>query len=233
MDSRYERTLGRILPGDRLLAVLFCLALNGLVYWGAQALTARREMVDMTTALDQLIPFGPGWSVVYVGAFLFWAVSYVALARGGSWYGFMTAEALAKLLCGLCFLALPATNLRPALTRGGFGAWLLGLIYRMDAPRNLFPSIHCMESWLCFVGLRRRADVPLWGKATALVCAALICYSTLAVRQHVIADVISGILLAEGVMHLNRCFRWGTRLKNCFQALWKRISESRYAKNTI
>lgn len=232
MDSRYERTLGRILPGDRLLAVLFCLGLNGLVYWGAQALTAHRTLTNLTTALDQMVPFEPGWSIVYVAAYLFWAISFVVLARGWNWYGFMTAEVLAKLLCGLCFLILPTTNLRPELTGDGFGVWLLGLIYRVDAPRNLLPSIHCMESWLCFAGLRRRTDVSLLGKAAALACTVLICWSTLAVRQHVITDVISGVLLAEGMMMLGRRFHWGLRLKVCFNALWKRISESNHAKNT-
>ena len=190
MDSRYERTLGRVLPGDRLLAVLFCLVLNGVVYWGTQALTAHRDLLNLTTALDQLIPFAPGWSIVYVGAYIFWVVSYVVLARSWNWYGFMTAEVLAKLLCGLCFLLLPTTNLRPELTGEGLGVWLLGLIYRLDAPRNLLPSIHCMESWLCFAGLRSQNSVPLWGKAAAFICAVLICYSTLAVRQHVLVDMI-------------------------------------------
>ncbi len=226
MDSRYERTLGRVLPGDRLLAVLFCLGLNSLVYWGTQALTARRELLDLTTAMDQWFPFAPEWSVVYVGAFPFWIVSYVVLARGWSWYGVMTAEVLAKLLCGVCFLLLPTTNVRPELTGAGFGVWLLGMIYRLDAPRNLLPSIHCMESWLCFAGLRCRRDVPLWGKAAALICAVLICWSTLATRQHVLVDVIAGILLAETMMGLSRHFHWGFRMKSCFGALWQKISAS-------
>ena len=64
--------------------------------------------------------------------------------------------------------------------------------------RNLFPSIHCLASWLCFVVLRRQQEIPRWYRVCCGIMAILICVSTVAVRQHVLADVAGGILLAEG-----------------------------------
>ncbi len=214
----YDRKLGKLLPSNRLLAVLFCLALNSIVYWGAQTVTVGRPMLDMTTALDQMIPLVPGWVTVYIFAYLFWAVGYVLLARGMEWYSVMTAEVMAKLVCGAFFLLVPTTNVRPELGEDVFSQ-LLGMVYAADAASNLFPSIHCLESWICFSGLRNRRDIPRWYKLFSLVTALMICASTVLIRQHVIADVIAGILLAEGFLWLSRRQHMGSRLKKAMTTL--------------
>lgn len=219
----YDHTLGKILPSDRLLAVLFCLLLNSIVYWGAQTVTSGWTMLDMTTAIDRWIPLMPAWTFIYVGAYLFWAVGYVLMARGRNWYSIMTAEVFAKLICGAFFLLLPTTNLRPTLSAGTVGAWLLEFIYESDAASNLFPSIHCLESWICFTGLRNRKDVPKWYRVFSGIFAVLVCVSTLMIRQHVIADVIAGVLLAEVSIRLSSRFGAGNRLYRAFNGLDRKI----------
>ena len=92
---RYDRTLGKLLPSSRLLSVLFCLLLNSLVYWCTQSMVAGRQLLDLTTSIDQMIPFDPRWVFIYVACFLFWAVGYVLMARLDRWYSIMTAEVLA------------------------------------------------------------------------------------------------------------------------------------------
>lgn len=214
----YDRTLSRLLPSSRLLGTLVCVVLNGTVYWGAQRLSAGRTMVDMTTSLDRMLPVIPAWVLVYVGAFLFWAIGYVILARGEDWYEVMTGEVMAKILCGVIFVALPTTNLRPELGTDVFSK-LLKMLYAMDAPTNLFPSIHCLESWICFAGLRGRTDVPRWYRVVSLAAAGVICASTVLIRQHVLADVAAGILLAEGCLLLSRRRHMGRRLRRWMTAL--------------
>lgn len=214
----YDRSLGRILPSQRLLAVLCCLLLNSIVYWGAQTFTAGWTLTDLTTALDQKIPVIPAWSVIYVVAFPFWAVSYVVMARDREWYTIMTAEVFAKLICGAVFFLLPTTNQRPLLMDEPF-AWLLRMIYEQDAALCLLPSIHCLESWICFAGLRRRKDLPRavrWGSGALAV---LVCISTLTTKQHVLVDVVAGVLLAETLVDVARWRRWGGRLQRWFTAL--------------
>ena len=138
---RYDRTLGKLLPSSRLLSVLFCLLLNSLVYWCTQSMVAGRQLLDLTTSIDQMIPFDPRWVFIYVACFLFWAVGYVLMARLDRWYSIMTAEVLAKLICGIVFLLIPCTNVRPEIAGTGPAQWLLGLIYRLDPPLDLLPSI--------------------------------------------------------------------------------------------
>lgn len=70
-------------------------------------------------------------------------------------------------------------------------------LYNIDSADNLFPSIHCTVSWLCWVGIRKSKNITLVYRYFSLIFAILVCISTLTTRQHVIADDISGILIAE------------------------------------
>ena len=183
----------------------FCVSLaltllgNRLAYVGGRLLGQGRFHHDLTSSADALIPVLP-WTVsIYFGCFLFWVLLYhrVSMLPRERSDRFFCANLLAKGFCFLLFVLLPTTNVRPALP--GTTVWdaLMRFLYRIDDPDNLFPSIHCMISWLCWVGVRRNRDVPVAWRASALVMAIAVCLSTLTTRQHVLADVFGGVLLGE------------------------------------
>jgi membrane-associated phospholipid phosphatase len=104
------------------------------------------------------------------------------------------------------FMLVPATFDRPAAdTLSGPGAWLLKIVYAMDEPTRLIPSIHCYASYMCVRPLfsREFGSFPLSYKLFSLVMTILICLSTLFTRQHVIVDVFAGIALGEIVYLLS------------------------------
>ena len=82
---------------------------------------------------------------------------------------------------------------------GGNSLWdnALRFLYQIDAPDNLFPSIHCLVSWFSYLGVRGRKDIPQWYRTLSFVMALAVFISTLTTRQHVIVDVFGGVLLAE------------------------------------
>ncbi len=172
---------------------------NQTVYYGGNLLAHNAPHRNLELPVDRLIPFLPWTVVIYLGCFLFWAALYLRFAGRDkpSAYRFFCADFLAKGVCLVCFLLLPTTNLRPVVQDAGVWERLMLFVYRMDAPTNLFPSIHCLVSWLCFIGARsdrRFSPRAVW--LTGLTAAA-ICLSTLTTRQHVAVDVAGGILLAE------------------------------------
>ena len=71
------------------------------------------------------------------------------------------------------------------------------LLYSVDAVDNLFPSIHCLVSWFCWIGIRKRPDIPMLQRYFSLAVAVAVCLSTLTTKQHVITDVIGGVALAK------------------------------------
>lgn len=182
----------------RLLLPPAALLWNQLVYWGGAALAETRHHYQFSTALDRAIPLIPWTVCIYFGCYAFWALHYCLCAavplRARR---FFTADFIAKGVCFVFFVGLPTTMARPAVQ--GLNVWesLVRALYILDAPVNLFPSIHCLNSWLCWASAR---DIPAFShgyKSFALCAAVAVCVSTLTLRQHVLLDVAGGILLAE------------------------------------
>ena len=101
------------------------------------------------------------------------------------------------IICFLFFVFYPTTNVRPELVGNGIFVQGMRFLYQIDKPVNLFPSIHCMASWFCCIGIRRDKKIPVWYKIVSVMIAVLVFVSTLVTKQHVIVDVIGGVVVAE------------------------------------
>ena len=75
-------------------------------------------------------------------------------AGEGTGLPFFTADLISRRVCLIIFLAYPTTNTRPVIEGSGFWDLLAGWLYSIDAADNLFPSIHCLVSWFCFLGIK-------------------------------------------------------------------------------
>lgn len=203
MDKK-QKMLAGMIPGYSIFPIILALLWNQTAYYGSRIIAEEWHHYNLETSLDQCIPFWPPAVAVYLGSYLFWLTSYILLARQSreEVYHFFLSDALSKIVCMAFFLLLPTTNIRPAVEKEGIWNRLVIFLYSADAADNLFPSIHCLESWLCFVGTRNRRGTSLWYWRFSGAAAVLICASTLLTKQHVIIDVIGGMLLAEFCYYL-------------------------------
>ena len=178
---------------------LGALAWNMLVYSGGRMLAGGFPHQNWELPLDHLIPFVPWTVVIYLSCYLFWGVSYCLIATGelGLVRRFFAAEVAAKTVCLVCFVLLPTTNVRPDIVGHSVWDWLMGVVYTVDAPDNLFPSIHCLVSWMCYIGARKDPRCPKPARLTTLICALAVFVSTLTTKQHVVVDVAAGVAVAE------------------------------------
>lgn len=195
-----------LLPAHWMIPPVFTFVLNSLVYWGAPILAAGRHHYNLSGPMDELIPFMPQFILVYFGCYIFWVINYCIIARQEKEhrYRFYTADFYARLVCLLCFVLFPTTNTRPIVSGSSVWSMAVRFLYRLDAPVNLFPSIHCMASWFCYIGIRNLKNIPEWYKRFSLVVALMVFVSTLALRQHVLPDVAGGILVAEVTLYISR-----------------------------
>ncbi len=184
---------------ELLLGMAAAVAFNLAVYYGGRFLSESLPHRCLETELDRSIPLLPWMVFIYWAGYIYWLVSYaqgMTLEKGGRGR-FLIAHLMGEAVCFLCFVLLPTTLARPAVSGHGPGAALLRLTYRLDSPDNLFPSIHCFASWLSWIGVRGDRRVPLRYRLLSLFMALAVCVSTLTVKQHVAADAAAGILLAE------------------------------------
>ncbi len=173
---------------------------TAVAYWGSRLITQSFTHYDMTTAFDQRTPFLPWTVLIYFACYVFWIVNIAVCV----WQDakernrFFCADAMGKIVALILFIAIPTTNIRPEISDSQtVGNVLMRFLYRADPADNLFPSIHCFDSWLCWIGIRKRKNTPLVYRIFTLLFAVAICLSTLTTKQHVIVDVFAGIFLAE------------------------------------
>lgn len=221
----YRKSIFKAIPEYGLLSIAACFTLNCCVYWGTQHLMKNASLNDFTTSLDLKIPFVKEWIVIYLICFAFWVINYYLTIREGKekWYRFATADMMSRLVCAAFFILLPTTNVRPAVSGNDIFSWLVRHIYQMDPPINLFPSVHCLVSWFCFIGIRQSKKIPKWYKVFSCVFAILVCASTQFIKQHYLIDIAGGVLIAELCFYISNHTHIYLRVQKFFDWLELKI----------
>ena len=152
--------------------------------------------------LDNAIPFCE-WFVLFYCAWyplLVAAGLYLLLRDAPAFRRYMAFLAVTFFASVVIWLLLPnGQDLRPQVfPRENFPTALVAALYRIDTNTNVFPSVHVVGSAGAALAVwdspRLRAQPLLrWG---VVLLAALICVSTLFIKQHAILDVVSGLVLS-------------------------------------
>lgn len=193
-ENRFRKSLYCLIP------LVFVLLQYVLFYFCAKFLHMPYGPFNFETALDRQVPLIPWFIYIYVGSYIFWLVTFFVVASRDrdNFYALVASVTVTFFVCFLFYVFLPTTIVRPEIGTDTFTLWLLDLIYKADTPAlNLFPSMHCLASWLCFIGVRRMKNISLFGKAAVCFCALAVFASTQFVKQHYMADLFGGVLLAE------------------------------------
>lgn len=195
-ELRYR--LGRLLwlkvPGVTVIVWLFFIG-----YFHLLRHPARPPLEMPITAIDQAIVLQPSMFAAYVSLWVYVGVAPGLLPnlRQLLVYTFWAAAlGIAGLLC-FYFVptAVPRTDMviDPAQHPG------FALLAGVDAAGNACPSMHvafALYTAIWVERLLRDMAVPVAVRALNLGWMLLIVYSTLAIKQHVVFDVIGGALLA-------------------------------------
>jgi membrane-associated phospholipid phosphatase len=159
------------------------------------------------TALDRLIPFQPEALIAYFSLWL-----YVGVAPGlqlrfrellvyGLWVGGLC-------LTGLSFFYFWPTQVPPmSLEASDFPGFTI--LQGVDAAGNACPSMHVAVAIFTAIWVEhilRQAGAPIALRLLNGLWFAAIAWSTLAIKQHVVLDVIAGALL--GVAFALPSLRW-------------------------
>ena len=181
MSSRREKVLVAI-----VLQTLIATAFAAAQRWNGALPGAPPPW--LVTRIDPWVPLVP--QSVWLYASWYVAPIVVVLADRANFRRAALAVLLGFLACATGWVAVPVTMPRPTLDgEGGAAMAMLGLVYRMDPPSNLFPSFHATLATIvaCVATSmpRVRVVVAAWMAA--------ICLSCVATKQHFVLDVVAGV----------------------------------------
>jgi len=200
----------RKLLSDKYFALLALLLLTYLLLFftldlaSETALFSSRPRHIVHCFLDDLIPFNEWFAIPY---FLWFA------AFPGSLLFFLLLDKRdfadlcivifgGAFCCFAVYLLWPnGLQLRPAEIGENLLCRLLQLVWLIDAPNNVCPSLHVSIS--CAIGLvtwrSPRLRPYLAGRLAIAALMLLICVSTVFVKQHSVLDVLAGALLSLAI----------------------------------
>ena len=184
-SSRYKWTLG-----------LTAGAVQSLFYFGIGHLQMQRSTELLRTRLDDAIPFWPWTSWCYLPFYAAVFIIAVAGIRRKQLFNRAVQAVLIVMTLGAAgHIFVGAEYPRPVLhpPYPDLSHAFLASVQRIDPPGNVFPSLHVAHTTM--LALILRADRRRLGNITLLM-ATLLALSTLTTKQHFLADVVSGYILA-------------------------------------
>ena len=189
----------KLIPKYAFFPILVSLVLNMCAYFGTRLFTDSLYHYDWSIPLDHNLPLVPFFAIPYVLAYIPWIVGVIIIVRDNKelCYKIMTAEQIAKFICLIFFVFWPTEIIRPAITGDSFSECLTRLVYHLDEPNNLFPSIHCLLSWIVFRGTVKCKKTGIWIKIFMFAQAIIVFASVVLIKQHVVVDIIGGIAAVE------------------------------------
>jgi membrane-associated phospholipid phosphatase len=179
------------------LCLLLSIPLLNIIY---QILNdGERGARQLITAIDHQIPFVDFFVVPYViwYAFIFLMFVYFCIFDRAIYYRTLLSFCVGMLVCYVIYFFFQTTVPRPELVSNGIFTRMVQYVYGADQPFNCFPSIHVLSSYLMILGIRHS---KMWTLRKDIFVSAVsysIILSTLFVKQHVVLDVVAGILLGS------------------------------------
>jgi len=196
-----------------LLAVVYQL-LNNLSH----------KAIDISTSIDQAIPFLPIFIIPYVlwYAYIFCYLLYFWFKDTKVYLKSLMLIVIGELICFGIYFFFQTTVPRPMLVGDSHLIDLVQWIYTKDRPYNCFPSIHVLTTFTIMLASLHIKNKHLMNNLCIHVLGSFIIISTLFVKQHVIFDMIGSMFLVT--------FLYGIT----FELLFLRVnekSETAYLKN--
>lgn len=202
MDKTLQKT--KLFPSYAYLPLIITVLLHMAIYWGTKAISGNAVHHSIPVSFEDAIPFAPEWVTIYTATFIFWMLGLaVCMTRERELcFRMFTGLYIAELICAVFFIALPTVIDRPEAAGGLYYDRLLAQLYASDQPTNLFPSMHCMFAYMVFRGFMiAKLDKPV--VIGSGLFAALVCASTVFVKQHFLLDTFAGIILGEVAVTLS------------------------------
>lgn len=171
--------------------------------------------------IDDWIPFHEGFVIPY---FLWFPL----LAGSLAYFLFKSKDEFLNL-CFLMFTGMTISliiytflpnglNLRPEVLHDNILADIARMLYTIDTPTNVCPSIHVSSTIavMIVVGKSTTLKRPAITKPLVMLLGIAICLSTMVLKQHSFIDVVCGLLLTGGLYVVTYKMNWKRMFSRTF-----------------
>jgi len=204
MENTLKKYFGEGIFGTGWLNAVICLVLAGAVYFTNDIydiLNHGPAVLNLRTPLDAALPVVRPFVIPYVSLdpLVYFTLVVFLVFRTKIFQSASLAMITAFLVSYLFYFFLQTEVIRPVLTGSDLFTRLIQGVYATDNPFNDFPSLHTSVSTLLTIHwfqFNRRAGF------VAAFWTTLIVASTILIKQHYVADLVAGLLLAFGVSSL-------------------------------
>ena len=179
-------------------------------YYLTQVINRDRFLYDFTNHfIDDKVPFISSFVIFYIISYPFWIISPLIISKSSKrdYLNWVITAVILYVITFITYIIVPTTIIRPVVENNNIFDRLVNMIYSSDSPdrpTNLFPSMHCWLSILCYLGVSKQKNINRNYRISSLVLAILICLSTQFIKQHYIVDLISGVGLPIIVFYIVR-----------------------------
>jgi hypothetical protein len=157
------------------------------------------RVYNLVTAIDNKILFIKYFILPYNlwYPFLMTSLIYLCIKNRGVFYRTIISMDIGMICCYAVYLLFQTTVPRPELDGADIFTRLVGLTYNIDQPYNCFPSIHVLTSYILIKGYRQSSFVSKAIRSTIYCVSITIIFATLFVKQHVVLDAASAVVLGD------------------------------------
>lgn len=172
-------------------------AIFALIYWTGDLLyQSAANPADLSLAADALFPFVPQAALIYLTISPLLLIAPFLIKTPDRLLPFGLTLVFELLVALAVFYVMPV--LPPVIDASRANGWLMWIADSVNLDGNSFPSLHVALSVSAII-----AYLPLlkgYWKTGFIVWGLLIVLSTMLTRQHGLADVAGGLVLAFGAM---------------------------------
>ncbi|HLC63089.1 MAG TPA: phosphatase PAP2 family protein [Candidatus Nanoarchaeia archaeon] len=181
-------TIKRKLYYGVLLAIIFA------VIYSIVARLPHYISLNFSTSLDNSAKIIPVFVIFYLLAYIFPLVAFLIAESESDLKSIFKAFIIQLLISSIFFIAIPVAIVHAQLTTHDiFSQILIFIRTYLDTQWNAFPSHHVASAFLTFLIVRDKKPkytIPIF------ITSFLIIISTLFTKQHVILDVLAGLILS-------------------------------------
>lgn len=179
-----------------IIRQIIILIFQVVLYFGCEFFQKNPKNMDLP--IDKKIPAIPYFALIYVLWFPLIAIFPISLFKASKnlYELYVICWIIDIVISVIIYLAYPTTCTRPKDLENIKGGWMLKILYKFSYKGlNCSPSMHCSISTLVLIFTLTASTMPINLRIIYSTTALGIILSTLFTKQHVLIDLVTGVLL--------------------------------------